>query len=74
MEYRCWTDPTDWTKLREEVLREVDEAVRFGEKYGIHVCLNFHRAPGYCVNPPPEPKSVGGHKLDQAMLELLQAF
>lgn len=58
MDYRCWTDPTDWTKLREEVLREVDEAVRFGEKYGIHVCLNFHRAPGYCVNPPPEPKSV----------------
>lgn len=19
--------------------------------YGVHVCLNFHRAPGYCANP-----------------------
>ena len=31
------------------------EAVEFGRKYGVHVNLNFHRAPGYCVNPPKEP-------------------
>src|SRR5262249_15074743 len=23
--------------------------------HGVHVNLNFHRAPGYCVNPPKEP-------------------
>ncbi|HID05872.1 MAG TPA: glycoside hydrolase [Armatimonadetes bacterium] len=58
MDYRCWTDPHDWTKLREEVLKEIDEAVHFGERYGIHVCMNFHRAPGYTVAKPPEPKSL----------------
>lgn len=58
MDYRVWTDPNDWTKLREEVLKEIDEAVRFGEKYGVHVCINFHRAPGYTVASPPETKSL----------------
>ncbi len=58
MDYRVWTDHDDWTKLREEVLKEIDEAVGFGEKYGVHVCLNFHRAPGYTVAQPPEPKSL----------------
>jgi len=58
MDYRCWTEPDDWTKLREPVLTEIDEAVRLGEKYGVHLLLNFHRAPGYTVAQPPEAKSV----------------
>lgn len=58
MDYRCWVESGDWTKLREDVLKEIDEAVKFGEKYGIHVCINFHRAPGYTVAQPPEPKSL----------------
>ncbi|GBC99968.1 Endoglucanase C307 [bacterium HR17] len=58
MDYRCWIDAGDWTKFREETLKEIDDAVRFGEKYGVHVCLNFHRAPGYTVARPPEPKSL----------------
>lgn len=58
MDYRCWIESGDWTKLREPILKEIDEAVRFGEKYGVHVCLNFHRAPGYTVAQPPEEKSV----------------
>jgi len=41
--------------LKEDVLKEIDQAVEFGKKYGIHVNINFHRAPGYCVNPPAEP-------------------
>ncbi|MGE5755619.1 MAG: glycoside hydrolase family 5 protein [Planctomycetaceae bacterium] len=58
LDYRCWTDPRDWTKLREESLRWIDQAVAFGQKYGVHVQLNFHRAPGYTVARPPEPKSL----------------
>jgi len=58
MDYRCWTEPSDWTKLREEVLKDIDAAVRFGQKHGIHVCINFHRAPGYTVASPPEPKPL----------------
>ncbi len=31
-------------------LARVDQAIEFGARYGLHVCLNLHRAPGYCVN------------------------
>jgi endoglucanase len=41
--------------LRENVLKEVDQVVEFGRQHGVHVNLNLHRAPGYCVNPPKEP-------------------
>lgn len=58
MDYRAWTDPADWTVLREDVLKEVDEAVGFGEKHGVHVDLSFHRAPGYTVASPPEARSL----------------
>lgn len=55
MSYLCWTDRDDWLKFREEELKHIDQAIEFGRQYGIHVNLNFHRAPGYCVNPPAEP-------------------
>jgi len=55
MSYRCWTEEDDWLALREDQLKEIDQAVAFGRKHKVHVCLNFHRAPGYCVGPPKEP-------------------
>lgn len=58
MSYLCWTDPADWRALREEELKHINQAVEFGRRHGVHVNLNFHRAPGYCVNPPAEPKSL----------------
>ncbi len=58
MDYRIWTDADSPYRLREEELREIDRAVRFGEKHKLHVQLNFHRAPGYTVASPPEPKSL----------------
>lgn len=54
MDYRCYTEPGDWLKFREDALREIDEAIAWGEKYHVHVCLNLHRAPGFCINPPVE--------------------
>ena len=54
MSYWCWSDPNDWRVLREGVLKEIDDAVAFGRRYGIHVCLNFHRAPGYSVDRSAE--------------------
>jgi endoglucanase len=66
LSYWCWSDPKDWRRLREPVLKEIDEAVEFGRQHKIHVCLNFHRAPGYCVNPPAEPKDLWS---DEAALE-----
>jgi endoglucanase len=50
MSYRCWADPSAPYQLFEPTLREIDQAVNWGRQYGIHVSLNFHRAPGYCIN------------------------
>ena len=36
-------------------MKHLDDAVALGGKHGVHVNLNLHRAPGYCVNPPKEP-------------------
>jgi endoglucanase len=57
MSYRCWTDPSDPFLLLEPTLRQIDHAVEWGRRYGVHVCLNFHRAPGFCINSTlsPEP-------------------
>ena len=58
MSYHCWSGPDRWLEMDEPVVAQIDEAISLGRKYGIHVCINLHRAPGYCVNPPPEPRSL----------------
>lgn len=50
MDYQQWTDANDPQNLDEAVLEHVDEAVELGERYGVHVSLNLHNAPGYTVN------------------------
>lgn len=58
MDYRCYTETNDWLKFKEPILREIDQAIEFGAKHAIHVCLNLHRAPGFCINPPEEPTNL----------------
>ena len=58
MSYETWTEADDWYKVRESTLAKIDRIVEWGRRYGIHVSLNFHRGPGYCVNPPAEKKSL----------------
>ncbi len=48
--YKCWTEENDWYRLVEKHLKEIDQAVEYGRQYGLHVCINFHRAPGYTIN------------------------
>jgi endoglucanase len=57
MSYQCWAkgDPAEWLKLDESQLKHIDEAIELGRRHGVHINLNLHRAPGYCVNPPAEP-------------------
>ncbi|MBN1478907.1 T9SS C-terminal target domain-containing protein [candidate division KSB1 bacterium] len=52
IDYRTFTQPNDWTAYDPKGLAQIDDAVAWGQKYGIHVSINLHRAPGYCVNPP----------------------
>jgi endoglucanase len=49
MDYRFWTDPQDILKIREDKVVPIDRAIHLGEKYGVHVNLCLHRAPGYCI-------------------------
>jgi len=58
MDYRIWIVNGDWTQINEQALQDIDQAVAWGAKYHIHVCLNFHRAPGYTVAQPPEARSL----------------
>lgn len=48
--YWAWSSAKDWLHIDEDAIKPVDQAIEFGKKHGIHVNLNFHRIPGYCVN------------------------
>ncbi|MEI7732307.1 MAG: cellulase family glycosylhydrolase [Verrucomicrobiota bacterium] len=58
MDYRLWIKNGNWEEFDEPTLKEIDQAVAWGGQYGVHVCLNFHRAPGYTVAKPAEKTSV----------------
>ena len=58
MDYRQWIKDRDWKKFDETTLAEIDQAVAWGGKYGIHVCINFHLRAGYTVANPPERTSL----------------
>ncbi|MGQ9822869.1 MAG: glycoside hydrolase family 5 protein [Thermogutta sp.] len=62
MDYWLWIDsdwptskklrPDDVFKIRESTLELIDQSVERCRKHGLHIQLNFHRAPGYCINDP----------------------
>jgi endoglucanase len=58
LDYRCWTAPDNLKSLKEPILKEIDQAVELGRKHGIHVQINFHRAPGFTVAKPAEARSL----------------
>jgi endoglucanase len=58
MDYRFWTG-ADMLTIDEKKVEPVDRAVRLGEKYGIHVNVALHRAPGYCCLDTVDPELIG---------------
>ena len=64
MDYRIWIKMNafkksrSWSNINESVIERIDRAVEYGIKYDVHVCLNFHRAPGYTVASPPETSDL----------------
>jgi endoglucanase len=50
MSYWNWTKPDDWYNIDEDIFKDIDEVVEFGKQYNIHINLNLHRVPGYCIN------------------------
>jgi aryl-phospho-beta-D-glucosidase BglC (GH1 family) len=37
-------------KINQKVLDEIDQLIFMAHKHGLHVSLNLHRGPGYCIN------------------------
>lgn len=62
MDYWLWVDadwkttrklqPDDVCKIKNDVLEKVDRTLELCQKYRLHLSLNLHRAPGYCINDP----------------------
>jgi endoglucanase len=50
MSYWAWSTKEDWLNIDEREFAAIDEAIEWGRQYGVHVNLNLHRIPGYCVN------------------------
>ena len=67
LDYRCWAE-TPAAEFQESTLREIDQAIEFGRQHGVHVNLNFHHAPGYCVNIPKEQCTLWSDPTMQAQL------
>jgi endoglucanase len=42
--------PDDVYKIDEKQVEKIDNLVSMAHKYNMHVSLNLHRAPGYCIN------------------------
>ena len=61
MDYRFWTDAHDLLKINEKAVEPIDRAVRLGEKYGVHVNISLHRAPGFCILDGLDPIVTGIH-------------
>ena len=42
--------PEDVYKINQRAIDMIDNRVQLAHKYNMHVSLNLHRAPGYCIN------------------------
>jgi len=42
--------PEEVYAVDKQQVEEIQTLVAMGHKYDMHVCLNLHRAPGYCIN------------------------
>ena len=58
LSYWCWSSEDNWYSINDKVLKEIDQAVEWGKQYGLHINLNFHRVPGYCINAPKPPTNI----------------
>ncbi len=50
MDYRFWTRDFDYLHPDERILPYLDGVLEACRSRGLHLCVNLHRAPGYCIN------------------------
>ncbi len=56
MDYRFLCPGFDYFHPKENVLERIDTYLEACRVRGLHVSLNLHRAPGYCINRPETEK------------------
>jgi len=85
MDYRFWTKGFDYHNPDERVFEDfIDKYLEECTKRSLHMCLNVHRAPGYCINGNDlekhnklsfdllnEPPNIGQYGCDRAVHEKL---
>ena len=49
-DYRLWTRDFDYFHPDEQAFIAIDQALEACRARGLHLSLNIHRAPGYCIN------------------------
>lgn len=52
MSYWQWSrpDPAQWMTIDEKPFELLDRVIDYGRQYHVHLNLNLHRIPGYCIN------------------------
>jgi len=50
VDYRFWTRDFDYFHPDESIFCQIDEYLTACQARGLHMSLNLHRAPGYCIN------------------------
>lgn len=55
LSYRWWAGDDPMT-IDDAAFEPIDRVVDAAGRLGLHVSLNLHHAPGYCINPPPVPE------------------
>ncbi len=43
-------NPPDVYNIDEKIADQIESLITMAQKHGLHVSLNLHRAPGYCIN------------------------
>jgi aryl-phospho-beta-D-glucosidase BglC (GH1 family) len=65
LDYRFWTKGDDYQNPDERVLETIDTYIEACRGRGLHMSLNMHRAPGYCINEPLEKHNLWKDKTAQ---------
>lgn len=50
IDYQRDINPEDVYRIDEQRVERIDELVTKAGSFGLHISLNLHRAPGYCIN------------------------
>ena len=60
MDYRLWIKGGNWEEFDEATLKEIDQAVAWGAKYGIHVCDQLSPRPRLYGRQPAGEEPASG--------------